>query len=238
MTFRINVLILVIILIPLTVSSSGQEQYYDELFGNDWKEALQFLEKNDSWIREALKKHELTYPVTVSIVFPELVRYSALRDKLETTMLKTLYRNLGADYADFSIGVFQVKPSFAEKIREESRSLSGWRMRNMFRKSSSYKNIREYRSAIIADLEDPVSEFNYIIAFFKICEKYFSVEFPDEETKIIFLATAYNTGFWKSKEEIEKMTGMKFYNTKLFSTENYSYADVSLFWYKKYFQIN
>ncbi|MCU0462646.1 MAG: hypothetical protein MUF36_11655 [Bacteroidales bacterium] len=142
----------------------------------------------------------------MSVVFPELVRYSALRDKMETTMLKTLYRNLGDDYADFSIGVFQIKPSFAEKIREKARSLPGWRLNILFKKSSSYKNVREFRGAIIADLEDPESEFNYIIAFFKICEKYFPIEFPDEEAKIRFLATAYNSGFWKTKEEIEKMS--------------------------------
>ena len=30
------------------------------------------------------------------------------------------------------------------------------------------------------------------------------------------------------------MIDKKFFNTKLFKTENYSYADVSLFWYKQY----
>ena len=39
------------------------------------------------------------------VIFPELVRYSAIRDKMEITLLKTLYRNLGEDYADFSVGV-------------------------------------------------------------------------------------------------------------------------------------
>ncbi len=53
----------------------------------------------------------------------------------------------------------------------------------------------------------------------------------DEESRIKFLATAYNTGFWKSREEIMKMEEKKFFNTKLFKTENYSYADVALFWY-------
>jgi hypothetical protein len=210
---------------------------YDEVFGSDWDKALRFIEENDKWMKPLLEKYNLSYPVAVAVVFPELVRYSALRDKMETTMLKTLYRNLGNDYSDFSIGVFQVKPSFAEKIREEARSLPGWRMKTMFRRSSYYKNVREYRSAIIADLEDPESEFNYIIAFFKICEEYFPFEFPDEETQIKFLSTAYNTGFWKTREEIEKMSNAKFYSTKLFSTENYSYADVSLFWYKRYLQI-
>lgn len=236
MLFRNKAVILLLLIAACSAKSQGQTYNYDVLFGNDWEEALQFLKENDSWIRETIKRNDLSYPVTIAVIFPELVRYSALRDKLETTMLKTLYRNLGDDYADFSIGHFQVKPSFAEKIRKESRMLNGRRMKNMFRESTSYTNIREYRSAIISDLENPESEFSYIMAFFKICEKHFPVEFPDEETKIRFLSAAYNTGFWKSKEEIEKMSHSKFYNIKLFSTGNYSYADVSLFWYKKYFQ--
>ncbi len=172
------------------------------------------------------------------MIFPELVRYSALRDKMETAMLKILYRNLGDDYADFSIGVFQVKPSFAEKIHEAATVVIGWRARSLINKKARSKNEREYRGAIVSDLEDPVMEFNYIIAFFKICENYFPQAGEDEATRIRFLATAYNAGFWKSKEEIEKMSDLEFFNTKLFKTENYSYADVSLFWYKQYIQIN
>lgn len=234
----IRIFLCLIFLTGISIPCRSQLLNYNEVFGSDWDKALRFVEENHQWMKPLLIKYNISYPVAIAVVFPELVRYSALRDKMETTLLKTLYRNLGDDYADFSIGVFQIKPSFAEKIREESRSLPGWRMKIMFRRSSSYKNVREYRSAIIADLEDPQSEFNYIIAFFKICENHFPIEFPDEETKIKFLATAYNTGFWKTKEEIEKMSYSKFYNTKLFSTENYSYADISLFWYNHYFQTN
>lgn len=233
----IRIFLCLIFLTGINIPCRSQLLNYNEVFGSDWDKALRFVEENHQWMKPLLEKYNISYPVAIAVVFPELVRYSALRDKMETTMLKTLYRNLGDDYADFSIGVFQIKPSFAEKIREESKSLPGWRMKIMFRGSSSYKNVREYRSAIIADLEDPQSEFNYIIAFFKICEKEFPIEYPDEETKIKFLATAYNTGFWKTKEEIEKMRYSKFYSTKLFSTENYSYEDVSLFWYKQYLHL-
>ncbi len=215
----------------------SQPVNYNEVFGSDWQKALQFVDENESWMRPLLGKHKISYPVAVAVIFPELVRYSALRDKMETAMLKTLYRNLGNDYADFSIGAFQVKPSFAEKIREEMKSVPGWRAKQVFKKRSSYKNDREYRGAIVTELENTRSEFNYIIAFFKICEKYFPLAAESEAARIRFLATAYNTGFWKSKEEIEKMSELKFFNTKLFKTENYSYADVSLFWYKHYLQI-
>lgn len=215
---------------------SAQSLNYSEIFGDDWQKAMVFLETNNHWLKPALEKYNIPYSMAIAVVFPELVRYSALRDKMEITLLKTLYRNLGDDYADFSVGVFQVKPSFAEKIREEAYKLMGNKARALFKKPSSFKEKRLYRASIISDIEDPEKEFNYIIAFFKICESRFKEGFPDEETKVRFLATAYNTGFWKSYEEIGKMSELKFFNTKLFKTENYSYADVSLYWYKYYNQ--
>jgi len=216
--------------------TSAQSLNYSEIFGSDWQKALTFIEENNSWIKPSLEKYNIPYPEAVSVVFPELVRYSAIRDKMEITLLKTLYRNLGEDYADFSVGVFQVKPSFAEKIRDLAPETMGKKAKVLFKKRSSYKSDYNYRTAIITDLEDPESEFNYIIAFYTICRDRFTLDQLDEESKIKFLATAYNAGFWKSKEEIIKMEGKKFFNTKLFKTENYSYADVALFWYNHYRQ--
>jgi len=222
--------------LSVQINPRAQPLNYIEIFGNDWKKAMIFVEENNIWIKPALAYHDIPYHEAVAVVFPELVRYSALRDKMETTLLKTLYRNLGEYYADFSIGVFQIKPSFAEKIREESHKVLGKKAKDVFKKKSAYKNERLYRAAIINDLENPQTELNYVITFLEICEAYFGKEWKDEKSKIIFLATAYNTGFWKTTEEIKKMSDKKFFNTKLFKTENYAYADVSLFWYNLYIQ--
>ena len=60
----------------------------------------------------------------------------------------------------------------------------------------------------------------------------------DEISGLKFLATAYNYGISKNSAEIEKMIDKKYFNTKLFKTENYSYADVSLYWYRQYMSGN
>lgn len=224
------------LLAVLLRQADAQTLDYREIFGDDWQKALVFLETNNDWLKPVLEKYNIPYSTAIAIVFPELVRYSALRDKMEITLLKTLYRNLGDDYADFSVGVFQIKPSFAEKIREEAYALMGNKARALFKKPSSFKEKRLYRASIIEDLEEPEKEFKYIIAFFKICEDRFSTGFHDDEAKIRFLATAYNTGFWKSEKEIKDISDRKFFNTKLFKTENYPYADVSLFWYRYFYQ--
>jgi len=212
---------------------SAQPLNYSEIFGGDWQKAVTFLEENNSWIKPSLEKYNIPYRDAIAVIFPELVRYSAIRDKMEITLLKTLYRNLGDDYADFSIGVFQIKPSFAEKIRSQTPEVMGKKAKLLFRRRSYYKYDHDYRAAIIIDLENPQTEINYIIAFFTFCRYRFDPDQMDEESRIRFLATAYNTGFWKSKEDIMKMEERKFFNTKLFKTENYSYADIALFWYNQ-----
>lgn len=226
---------LLIIMGSLPANVSGQQQLnYCELFGSDWQKAISYLNENDSWIRQSLEKYDIPYNEAVAVIFPELVRYSAISDKMEITLLKALYRNIGRGYADFSVGEFQIKPSFAERIRSAIPTVMGRKSAELFKRRSSYKNDYEYRVAIITDLENPRAELNYIIAFYLICKKRFEIEKLDEMTRIKLLATAYNAGFWKKKEDIRKMEDKKFFNTKMFKTENYSYANVALFWYNNF----
>ncbi len=216
----------------------SQDLNYPEIFGDDWKKAMLFESENRSWMEPVLKNNNISYPLAVAVIFPELVRYSALRDKMEITLLKALYVNLGDDYANFSIGQFQMKPSFAAIVREQPGSVLSRRSGINFKSRSDYDDIKDYRKSIVKDLEDPKTEFNYLVAFIKICEKKFRTNRMDENSELRFLATAYNFGINKSSAEIEKMIDKKFFNTKLFRTENYSYADVSLFWYKQYISDN
>jgi len=222
------------VLAGLKIHGQNHSLNYDEIFGTDWQKALTFLEENEVWMSPALTGFNVPYDEAVAVVFPELVRYSALRDKVEITMLKTLYRNLGDDYANFSIGVFQVKPAFAEEIHERVFAGTDRELKSLFRKRSSFPNKRLYRASIISDLENPETELNYVIAFYRLCEKRFGNEWPDKESKIRFLATAYNTGQLNNKKDVETMYDKKYFNTKLFKTENYSYADVALYWYTNF----
>lgn len=226
--------ILLFFLTSLFNPTYSQSINYQELFGDDWKKAQVFEKENRSWMEPVLNKNHISYPLAIAIIFPELVRYSALRDKMEITLLKTLYVNLGEDYANFSIGQFQMKPSFAELIREQWPAVSGRRSGITFIQKLDFDDIKDFRKSIVADLEDLKSQFNYLVAFIKLCEKKYKMNRKDEVIWLKFLATAYNYGIDKSALQIESMTDKKFFNTRLFRTENYSYADVSLFWYKEF----
>lgn len=230
-------LIRIILIVPLFVCfgiiSYSQRTDYKKIFGTDWEKAESFISENEPWMKQLSEKYDVSYPLAVAVVFPELIRYSALRDKLEITLLKALYINLGEDYADFSIGQFQMKPSFAESIHMRVPLLKG-RLRNQFSEKTGNDDIRKYRASIVEDLEQPESQFLYLIAFLKICGITYGLREMDEEERLKFLATAYNFSFQKSYEEVHKMTDKKFFYANIIKGESYSYADISAFWFRNF----
>jgi hypothetical protein len=215
----------------------SQNLNYQEIFGDDWKKAEDFISQNESWIKPVLKKYDVGFYESMAVIFPELVRYSAIRDKMETTLLKALYINLGKEYANFSIGHFQMKPSFAEMLGSSSSILLGYRYSSLVKDSTDFDDIRNFRSSIVKDLEDPVAQLNYLIVFFKICSKRFSLRKMEPDERIRFIATAYNYGFFRPENQIMEMENRKFFSTSLIPRQSYSYADISVFWYKMHLEI-
>jgi hypothetical protein len=230
---RILVVVVVLMFLPGGYLLS-QSLNYREIFGNDWDKAGLFISQNRSLIESKCRKFQVSYPVAVAVIFPELVRYSALRDKIEITLLKTLYINLGEEYANFSIGHLQMKPSFADRIRQNSANLKDKKINRLFKMKSDFGDILNYRTSIVSDLESLETQLNYLVAFIKICENKFDLASMDEDTRVRFLSTAYNYGFWYRSDQIEKMDGEKYFRTTILKTDNYSYSDVSLFWYHNY----
>jgi hypothetical protein len=203
---------------------------YKSAFGKDWDKAENFVTENEIWIKRLSKEYNISYPIAVAVVFPELIRYSALRDKIEISLLKSLYIYKGEEYADFSIGQFQMKPSFAESIHKNVPLLKG-KLKNQFKERIKEQDIFKYRAAIVKDLEGPESQLLYLAAFLKICEAVYSLKDMDEDQRVKFLSTAYNYSFQKSFNEISEMVNKKFFHTGLVKHESYSYADISGFWY-------
>lgn len=232
--YFLKIIVLIVLTTGLISQAFPQTLNYPEIFGDDWNKAILFERENRAWMEPVLSKNHISYPLAIAVIFPELVRYSALRDVMEITLLKALYINLGDQYANFSIGQFQMKPSFARLVREQSHSVLSRRSGIFFKRESDYDNAREFRRSIVTDLEDQGKELNYLVAFIKICDKNYRSNRMDEISRVRFIATAYNFGITGSSAVIESMIGKKFFNTKLFKTENYCYADVSLFWYIHY----
>lgn len=205
--------------------ASMQPSDYRTVFGDGWVRAEEIIKENSDWMQKLSKQMGVSYSEAIAVVFPELIRYSALRDKMEITLLKTLYINLGDEYADFSIGPFQMKPSFAEQIHKELTDKS------VGKSDSLSGETKEYRARVIDDLEDIKSQFVYLLAFMKYCQLHYKADMKEENHRVRFLASAYNCGFMSGAERIRAMMGKKYFSTGLIARDYYSYSDISMAWY-------
>lgn len=231
---RVSFFLTLILHALLAVHGYAGDPDYPAVFGANWQKADRYINENDPWMRKLSAKYKVDFLLAKSIVFPELVRYSAIRDKMEITLLKALYVNYGADYANFSIGVFQVKPSCAEEILSEVAKMRDRKFAAHFKPLDSKLTIPEKREALIKELENPQSEYFYIIALIKILEnKYHYLNNETVEYKLGFFATAYNCGFSNTEDHIRQQFKLKSFYTSLSKpTDCFSYADISVAYFR------
>lgn len=165
--------------------------------GDKYYDALEYFEKNP-WIYDTLVKANISPELAYSIVFPSLARYSALKDIMETSAMRTLYVQSGRKYSKYMVGRFQMKPSFAELVE-----------RNVIKyKLGDYKfkmqNNPKARSERARRLDSPNWQVQYLILYTRIMDKRFShLKWKTPSDKVRFYATAYNIGFNKNERTIK-----------------------------------
>ncbi|MCO4292074.1 hypothetical protein NF867_04260 [Solitalea sp. MAHUQ-68] len=225
-----------VLLACLGLALNGKAQQatnYSEEFGADYSQAKDFLSKN-SWIADSLGSYNVPAAFAEAIIFPELVRFSVLRDQMETGGLKILYVSFGKDYADFSIGRFQMKPSFAEQLLTD---IEMYKLNKTFRSLLINKTFDEetQRRAVIKSLESPQKQVMYLAAFYQVCEQKFkSKKWTSTEEKLRFYATAYNCGYRQTEKYILQKARQSFFSTSIMGFgKTYNYANISLFYYEQ-----
>jgi hypothetical protein len=206
---------------------------YPEVFGSNWKNAELFIGENEVWMRNLLRENNVDFQLTMSMIFPELIRYSAIRDRMEITLLKALYVHYGTDYANFSIGVFQMKPSCAEEIIREIPGLHDKKWAAHFKVINSSVSENGKRSIIISELENSKSQLLYVATIVKILNKTFrNYKWESDLDKLKFYAAAYNSGFSNSEAYIRKQMNAATFHTGLIKSDQlYSYAEIAAFYF-------
>lgn len=207
---------------------------YPTIFGEKYSEALTYIQKNQ-WISDSIARHGVEPHLAISIIFPELIRYSALRDILETHSLEVLYVQYGDKYADFSIGRFQIKPSFAYRL-ERDWNIHLTRLKSTGKQFASFDttNNPKNRALRIDRLKDEQWQVKYLIMFVKMNEQQQEIKIKDSEHHLVFLASAYNVGYWYNAVEILLKGKKNYYHTSLLKPDIcYNYADISLDYYLK-----
>jgi hypothetical protein len=207
-------------------SQVKSSENYAEIFSTDYQRALQFIKNEPDSI---IRSQKLNPKEVIAIVFPEIIRYSSIQDKIETFALESLYVQYGKAYANFSVGEFQIKPAFAERIEIDFLKLFG--EKELFAQlrifpSDTIQNPVS-RSKRLKRIRDKTGMTNYVCLFFKVMEMHYPA-WTNTDEKIKFFACAYNCGYEKSKAEIEKYLTKKFFYVGLsFASPKYSYADVA-----------
>ena len=210
----VNKLVFCLLFVFLSSRQTKAQELAADQFGSDYKKAEQWLQTTAShWDQMALEGYNI--PLAKAIIFPELLRYNQLRDKLELFGLQVLYIQFGKDYADFSIGPFQMKPSFAELIEQSGKNVSN----NTTRKDR------------IDLLNTTAGQFIYLRRFLQWMDKtYAGKPWHSMEEKIRFYATAYNAGFNRPEKYLTAMLKRKYFRITEMSTDTFNYATIA-FWY-------
>jgi hypothetical protein len=207
-----------------------KQENYREIFGKDYEKALAYLSKS-TWIDSIARAHGLIPKEVKAVVFPELIRFNSIQDKIETFALETLYVQYGKTYANFSIGPFQVKPSFAENIEIDLLAVLGpQRMLQEYQLAANDTlSTESNRSKRVKRLKNPLYMTEYICAFFQRMEKTYPSLRGGE--KIRFFASAYNSDYRKSASEIRAFERKRFFQTGLGNRPRYSYAAIAVYYF-------
>ncbi|MFD0795177.1 hypothetical protein ACFQZX_16260 [Mucilaginibacter litoreus] len=218
--------------VMLFASLSVQAKNYRRLLNRHYQKA----ETSAEAIRPLLQKYARLYNenprLLEAVVFPELMRYNAVFNVIETGSLMSLYTRLGSDYADFSIGRFQMKPSFALSVENYvlQNTDKPWARALKFDEIST-EDTYEARSARIDRLSDVEWQVKYLIAVFK-CIKQKHAAYLNKislRQQIVFIATAYNCGWDKSTATINCFTTKCYYCISPWQTgRKYNFADIAL----------
>lgn len=211
----------------LFICGFAQEDY-PKIFGHDYERAVTFFNQ-EQWMDERILSQGLNTKEVKAIVFPELIRYSSLQDKFETFALESLYSQYGKAYANFSIGEFQIKPSFAESIEKDFLNLSPDKSLGITPQDTIQNTFN--RAARLNRLKDKKTMLNYVLMFFKVMEKNYP-KWNNAQEKIKFFACAYNSDYRKSEKEISSRIQKKFFATGIVSSTRYCYSDISLYYFQ------
>lgn len=211
---------------------------YELFFGRDYKQAVKYCQRHSADFALAGALTDTEPALLVSVIFPEAVRYSLMRDLMETRVLEFAYVNYGTRASDFSIGEFQMRPSFIEQLEEEIRKGEPWLCKDLLRLieygDTAALEIRRLR---IERLKNFDWQLGYLCAFCRLIQYRFE-HTPEYQGmgRLRFTAAAYNGGFRRSAALIREVGQLaQFPYGKGYAPESQCvYADVALDFYERY----
>lgn len=211
---------------------------YTVHYGNSYQKAQDWVQEHQSILQVQAAFHGLEAAELAAIIFPELIRYSEWQNLLETEALALAYVEGGAAWADFSIGAFQMKPSFAEAIEQ---CLQNWPEGKMVFSQllpQSKHTPMQQRQARLDRLCSVQRQVQYLCAFVVWMQTRvgFDLVSPTSAQKIILLSTAYNSGFQQDWPTLQQVSQQHFfpYGAKYPQEGQHAYAAVAVDYYQQH----
>ena len=207
-------------------------QTYAGRLGSDWSRASARVEEHRPAWKEVFGSLDVDAVECEAIIFPEQLRFSRLQDGMEQAALHGLYITGGKERANFSIGIFQMKPSFVEQVEK------AWMqspMRHRYQLYFDTKDNKEQRKRRLERMTDERWQCVYLALFVKLLdERLPELASMSGEERIRLLATAYNMSFTASLEELQAAKHRRTFHLDLFAgkgTEYFEYAGIAVEWY-------
>jgi hypothetical protein len=207
---------------------------YAAIFGERYAEADRFVRRN-GWIAGTLQLPADETRIALAVVFPEIVRFNAIEDDIQVRGLKVLYVQYGRAYANFSVGRFQMKPSFAEHLEADYGQLfTDGERRVIGIPVFERGDTPVLRGQRVRRLDDMTWQVRYLRLFMLVMgRRYANASLGGIEDRLRFYATAYNAGYLAGEAALRRMLPQRrFHLALVLPTTTYSYADVALFFFR------
>lgn len=179
-----------------------------------------FLEMHRTKIAAALGSCALPIREALAVVYPELLRYSRFRDQLETSLLESIY--VAGGFGDFSIGPFQMKPSFAATLEGATGPAT-----------RAGEEGRRDRAARVERLSSLDGQLEYLCRFSEAMRRRHPAWWQlTASQRIRRIAAAYNAGD-ADDAEIQRRADFRHFPGSVWRAANLRYTDVAVAAYEQ-----
>ncbi len=210
---------------------------YRRIFDDSYTSAERYAEGIRPQLIQIARQYGEDWRLIESIVFPELMRYHKVYDAVETSSLISLYTTLGIRYADFSIGRFQMKPSFAYSVEQFLWEGNYAQLATQLGfKSDDTTDNASNRYQRISRLESTNWQIRYVIGMVQCMRSRHKAYLKKAgNTHVLsFIASGYNSGWYRSAAHIQDYSKKAMYSlSKWPSKKKYCFADIALFRYRE-----
>ena len=223
-------------LLLITGTVTALSYNYHKAFGNNWNLAVQCVNANHAEWSKTLREMGITdVRLAEAIVFPELIRYSRWRNEIEKTAVTGLYVTGCKEKGNYSIGLFQMRPSFAEDVERE------WNTSPLAQEFGFFfdvsDNISARRSRVMR-LSTNEGQCRYLAMFLRLqLLRHPQLLKMSRKERLCYLATAYNRSHTASWSSIVRMQKQRTFHTDIIrakSTQLFRYCEISTEFLREY----